>query len=77
MEGMSEKGKKGKNKKKWLGRLSPSPFFLLTSLSRSFLTDTGVLYVCASGQARGCLKASVQKAQINPTAYVSRHYHVC
>lgn len=33
--------------------------------------------VCVSGQVCGCFKPSVQKAQINPSAYVFRNHHVC
>lgn len=33
--------------------------------------------LCVPGQLQGCFKASVQKAQINPTAHVFRNYHVC
>lgn len=45
MEGMSEKGKKGKNEKKWLGRFSPSPFLSLASLS-SLISNRYRCFVC-------------------------------
>lgn len=58
------------------------PALPFSSPSTSFSLLTSNWYcvfvcVCVSGQACGCFKASVQKAQINPTAYVFRNYHVC
>lgn len=53
-----------------------SSFFKLP-LSYSLPRDIVFLCDCVSGQVYGCVKASVQKAQINPTAYVFRNYHVC
>ena len=45
--------------------------------SYSLPMDIVFLCGCVSGQVCGCFKASVQKAQINPSAYVFRNYHVC
>lgn len=51
---------------------SPSTSFSLYTSNRYYV----FVWVCVSGQVCGCFKASVQKAQINPTAYVFRNYHV-
>lgn len=60
----------------WLGL--PFPFlFFKHPFSYSLPEDIVFLCACVSGQVCGCFKASVQKAQINPTAYVFRNYHVC
>lgn len=67
---------KEQKEKKWLGRCFSSlffthPFFFFFTRFQKMLFSLRLCKVC------GCFKASVQKAQINPTAYVFRNYHVC
>lgn len=54
------------------------PFLLFKHpFPNSLPMDIVFLCACVSGQVCGCFKDSVQKAQINPTAYVLRNYRVC
>lgn len=54
------------------------PFLLFKHpFPNSLPMDIVFLCACVSGQVCGCFKDSVQKAQINPTAYVFRNYRVC